>query len=136
MRVAHLKDNWLNNNSSRYIIKYNGQNWRVDATFKFWTFEFLQMHTSSVCELSPVYLVLDHICPVEQALIKVEVQGNGVSQAWEKQTVISFVQVYPSDFMSDREDDEGFKGICPRWMKQVKRQVDNRKAQFKQPHEL
>lgn len=72
------------------------------------------VHTTGLWKPSSVDLILHHICPVEQAVIKVEVQGNGVPQPRHQQAVVSLVKVYPSYLVSDWENYKRLKGI---WMK-------------------
>lgn len=72
------------------------------------------VRTTGLWEPSSVDLILHHICPVEQAVIKVEVQGDGVPQPRHQQAVVSLVKVYPSYLVSDWENYKRLKGI---WMK-------------------
>lgn len=72
------------------------------------------VHTTRLWEPSSVDLILHHICPVEQAAIKVEVQGDGVSQPRHQQAVVPLMKVYPSYLVSDWENYERLKGILTR----------------------
>lgn len=68
-------------------------------------------YTSAVRKLPPIDLVLHHIGPVEQAMTEVEVEGDGVPQAWHEQAVVTLMEVDATDLMADGEDDEGLKWV-------------------------
>lgn len=72
------------------------------------------VRTTRLGEPSSVDLILHHICPVEQAVIKVEVQGDGVPQPRHQQAVVSLMKVYPSYLVSDWENYKRLKGIWTR----------------------
>lgn len=56
--------------------------------------------TSVLRQLPAVDLVLHHVGPIEGALAEVEVQGDGVSEAGDQNTELSFVQVDAADLMA------------------------------------
>lgn len=67
--------------------------------------------TSIFRQFPAVDLVLHDISPVKGALVEVEVQGDGVPQAWYKHIELPFVKLNPSDLMAVGEDDERLEGI-------------------------
>jgi hypothetical protein len=70
-----------------------------------------QAVTSIVQQLPAVDLVLHHVSPVEGTLAEVEVQGNGVAQARNQDTVVPFVKVNAPDLVAVGEDNEWLEGV-------------------------
>lgn len=58
------------------------------------------MLTSILRQLPPIDLVLHHISPIEGALAEMEVQGNGVPQAWYQHAELSFIQINATDLVA------------------------------------
>lgn len=58
------------------------------------------MLTSILRQLPTVDLVLHHIGPIESALAEMEVQGDGVPQAWHQHTELSFIQIDAADLVA------------------------------------
>lgn len=67
--------------------------------------------TSIVRQFPTVDLVFHDIGPVQGALVEVEVQGDGVPQAWDQHTKLPLVKLNPSDLMAVGEDDERLERI-------------------------
>lgn len=70
------------------------------------------MLTSILWQLPTIDLVLHHISPIEGTLVEMEVQGNGVPQAWYQHTELPFIQINAADLVAVWENDEGFERIC------------------------
>lgn len=70
------------------------------------------MVTSILRKLPTIDLVLHNISPIEGALAEMEVQGDGVPQAWYQHTELPFVQINAADLMAVGENDKRLERIC------------------------
>lgn len=62
-------------------------------------------------KFSAIDFVLHHVCPVEGALVEVEVQSDGVPQAGHQDTELTLVQVDATDLVPVGENNEGLEWV-------------------------
>lgn len=70
--------------------------------------------TSIFRQFAAIDLVLNHVSPVEGALVEVEVQGDGVPQAGHQHTELTLIQVDATNLVPVGEDDKGLERVWRR----------------------
>lgn len=70
------------------------------------------MLTAVLRQFPTIDLILHHIRPIEGTLVEMEVQRNGVPQAWHQHAELSLVQIDAADLVAVGEDDKRLERIC------------------------